>query len=136
MKVFAKRNNSTDFGGKLSFILSFLFPERLHCCYIHFHCSYLYNCYNYFRTLCIPHRDWTKFSYFADTTERGHRGVKAGPKRGWRQSDFTDNSILSWFFQVLVWKLMTKCNEVRRTKRYRKLNYHVQGTYCLGIKWV
>jgi hypothetical protein len=23
-----------NFGGKLSFILSFLFPERLHCCYI------------------------------------------------------------------------------------------------------
>ncbi len=33
----------TDFGGKLSFILSFLFPERLHCCYIYFHCSYLHN---------------------------------------------------------------------------------------------
>jgi hypothetical protein len=28
-----------NFGGKLSFILSFLFPERLHCCYIYFHCS-------------------------------------------------------------------------------------------------
>jgi hypothetical protein len=26
---------STNFGGKLSFILSFLFPERLHCCYIY-----------------------------------------------------------------------------------------------------
>jgi hypothetical protein len=25
-----------DFGGKLSFILSFLFLERLHCCYIYF----------------------------------------------------------------------------------------------------
>jgi len=23
---------STNFGGKLSFMLSFLFPERLHCC--------------------------------------------------------------------------------------------------------
>jgi hypothetical protein len=28
-----------NFGGKLSFILSFLFPERLHCCYTYFHCS-------------------------------------------------------------------------------------------------
>ncbi len=28
------------FGGKLSFILSFLFPERLHCCYIYFHYSF------------------------------------------------------------------------------------------------
>jgi hypothetical protein len=25
-----------NFGGKLSFIVSFLFPERLHCCYIYF----------------------------------------------------------------------------------------------------
>jgi len=31
---------STDFGGKLSFIPPFLFPERLHCCYT-YHCSYL-----------------------------------------------------------------------------------------------
>jgi hypothetical protein len=43
----------TSFGGKLSFIPSFLVPERLHCCYIYFHCSYLYNCNNYSRTLCI-----------------------------------------------------------------------------------
>jgi hypothetical protein len=36
---------SIKFGNKLSFILSFLFPERLHCCYMYFHCSYLYNYY-------------------------------------------------------------------------------------------
>jgi hypothetical protein len=42
----------TNFGRKLSFILSFLFPDRLHCCYIYFHCSYLYNYYNYSQTLC------------------------------------------------------------------------------------
>jgi hypothetical protein len=41
------------FGGKLSFIPSLLFPERLHCCNIYFHCSYMYNYYNYFRILCI-----------------------------------------------------------------------------------
>ncbi len=34
---------STNFGSKLSFIPSFLFPERLHCRYIYFHCFYLYN---------------------------------------------------------------------------------------------
>jgi hypothetical protein len=28
-----------NFGGKLSFILSFLFPKRLHRCYIYFHWS-------------------------------------------------------------------------------------------------
>jgi hypothetical protein len=31
--------NTINFGGKLSFILSFLFPDRLHCCYIYFHRS-------------------------------------------------------------------------------------------------
>jgi len=60
-----------NFVGKLSFILSFLFPERFHCCYIHFHCSYLYNYYNYSQTLCI--KCWVR------TTERGDRGWK----RGW-----------------------------------------------------
>jgi hypothetical protein len=37
----------------LSFTLSFFFPERLHCFYIGFHCSYLYRYYNSSRTLCI-----------------------------------------------------------------------------------
>jgi hypothetical protein len=31
-----------NFGGKLSFIPSFLLPERLRCCYIYLHCSSLY----------------------------------------------------------------------------------------------
>ncbi len=34
---------ATNFGGKLSSILSFLFSERLHCCY-------MYNYYKYSRT--------------------------------------------------------------------------------------
>ncbi len=37
----------------LSFTVAFFFPERLHCCYIDFHCSYLYSYYNSSRTLCI-----------------------------------------------------------------------------------
>jgi hypothetical protein len=37
---------STNFGGKLSFILSFLFHERLHTAATYFHFSYLYNFYN------------------------------------------------------------------------------------------
>ncbi len=44
---------STNFGGKLNFIPSFLFPERLHCCYSYFHCSYPYNYYNYSQNVCI-----------------------------------------------------------------------------------
>ncbi len=43
---------STKSGGKLSFILSFLFPEGLHGCYMYFHCSYLHNYYSYSPTLC------------------------------------------------------------------------------------
>jgi hypothetical protein len=39
--------------GFLSFTLSFFSPERLHCCYIYFHCSYLNRYYNSSRTLCI-----------------------------------------------------------------------------------
>ncbi len=31
-----------NFGGKLSFIMSFHFPERLHRCCIYFHCSSVY----------------------------------------------------------------------------------------------
>ncbi len=31
-----------NFDVLLSFILSFIFLERLHCCYIDFHYSYLY----------------------------------------------------------------------------------------------
>ncbi len=53
---FTKRNNLGPrlvFRAVLSFILSLLFPERLHSCYIYFHCSYLYNYYNYIQTLCI-----------------------------------------------------------------------------------
>jgi hypothetical protein len=36
----------SNFGGKLIFILSFLFLERLHCCY-------MYNYYNYYPTFCM-----------------------------------------------------------------------------------
>jgi hypothetical protein len=64
---------SPNFGSKLSFILSFLFSQRLHCSYIYFHCSYLYNYYNYSQT-SYPYL--IKFPYFVDTSERGDRGVK------------------------------------------------------------
>ncbi len=53
-------------GGKLSFILSFLFSERLHCCYI----------------CCISYWDLIKCPYFADTTERRDRGWKESQRKG------------------------------------------------------
>jgi hypothetical protein len=72
---------STNFGDKLSFIPSFLFPERLHCCYIF---SLLLPVQlNYSRTLCI--KCWVS-AFHTDNTERGDRG--------WREGDFTDNFIV------------------------------------------
>ncbi len=60
-----------------------MFPFPVHSCYIYFHCSSLYNYYNYSQTMCIKcwsfsisHPDLIKFPYFADTTERGDRGRK------------------------------------------------------------
>ncbi len=57
-----------------------------------FHYSYLYNYYNYSRTLCmlsfrISYWDLIKFLNFADTTERGDRGWKQAQ----RHYDITDN---------------------------------------------
>jgi hypothetical protein len=74
------------------------FPKRLHCfstlyvwnkreyplrCYSYFCCSHLYDYYNYSGTLCIKYwfftisyPDLIKFHYFADLSQRGHRGWK------------------------------------------------------------
>ncbi len=70
------------------FTVSFFFPERVHWCYIDFHCSYLYIYYNLSRALCIKCWDSAfrtqfqhfilRFPYFADTTKRGVRGWKTG----------------------------------------------------------
>jgi hypothetical protein len=65
-----KTQKTINFGGKLSFILSF------HCCYIYLHCTYLYNYYNYSLKFS------KKFLFFEDTTERWDRGVKRDPKIG------------------------------------------------------
>jgi len=97
----------TTFCAKLSFhpVLtpSFVFHGRLHCCYIYFHCSYLYNYYNYLEPCAlngesqnfIPRFNNKKLPYFADLRQRGDRGVKRGPKTGWRQDDFKENSSVS-----------------------------------------
>jgi hypothetical protein len=45
-----------------------------------------------FPSILVVNWDLIKFPYFADTTERGDRGVKAGPKTWWKQGDFIDNS--------------------------------------------
>jgi hypothetical protein len=74
------------------------FLEPLRCCYIYFHCSYLYNYDSYSRTLCIKclsfsisYWDLIKIPYFADTLKRGDRAWKQAQ----RQGDFTDNSIVT-----------------------------------------
>jgi hypothetical protein len=79
----------------VSHCLSF-FPERLHCCDIDFHCSYLYTYCNSSRTLCIKCWDSasrTEFQHpilrfnkisllFADTTKRRVRGWKEAQRQG------------------------------------------------------
>jgi hypothetical protein len=85
---------STNFGGKLSFTLSFLFPERPHHCFIYFHCSYFFNYYNYSWTLCIKcwvssYWDLIKFHYFADPTGRGDRPWKQAQTQG-------EDRVTSW----------------------------------------
>jgi hypothetical protein len=101
----AKKYISIQLGVKLrkpsilmvpEFHLSFFFPERLHCCYIDFHCSYLYSYYNSSRTLCIKCWDSafrTEFQHFIlrfskifllihmDTTKRGVRGWKEAQRQ-------------------------------------------------------
>jgi hypothetical protein len=65
---------------------SFLFPERLRCYYIYFHCSYMYNYYNYLEPCALnaetPYPNLIKFPYFADLTQRGDRGWKEAPRQG------------------------------------------------------
>jgi len=64
LKNLQKSTFSNQLGLKLTKIIKFwwvnwvssylsFFHERLHWCYIYFHCSYLYNYYNYSQTLCI-----------------------------------------------------------------------------------
>jgi hypothetical protein len=50
---------TTKIDGFLSFILSFLFPERLLCCYIYFHYSYLYKYYNLVSNLVHYMLSWS-----------------------------------------------------------------------------
>jgi hypothetical protein len=51
----------------IKMVHKFFFPESLHCCYIDFHCSYLYSYYNSSRILCIKCWDSafrTEFQHF------------------------------------------------------------------------
>ncbi len=67
----------------------FLFPERLHCCHIYFHCSYPYNYYNYPEPCALNaefqhyiHR-FNKISLLWGPHSKRGQGVKGGPKTGW-----------------------------------------------------
>ncbi len=78
----------TSFGGKLSFIPSFRFPERLHCCYIYFHYAPTYTTTIITLEPCALNAEFQHFilkifHYFADITEREALG-------GERESDFRD----------------------------------------------
>jgi len=65
---------------------SFLFPERLHCCCIYFHCSYLYNYYNYLEP-CALNADFQHFKdiklpYSVNLAQREDRGWKEAQRYG------------------------------------------------------
>jgi hypothetical protein len=85
---------------------SFLFPERLHCCY----CTYIFTApactttiINYLEP-CALNAEFhhfipkflIKFPYFADLTQTGGEGVKRRPKTGWRHDDWKENSTGSY----------------------------------------
>ncbi len=89
------QKNTLTFNWGWNPLLSFVFPKPLHCCYIDFHCSYLYSYYNSSRTFCIKcwdstfrtefsisYWDFIKFHYLADTTKRGARSWKEAQRRG------------------------------------------------------
>jgi hypothetical protein len=68
-------------------------------CYIYFHCSYVYNYYNTSNVVHwmqqifnISYPDDIKLPFSTDLTQRGDKGVKAGPKTGCRQDYFKENS--------------------------------------------
>jgi hypothetical protein len=76
-----------NFGGKLSFIVSFLFPERRHCCYIYFKPRALNAEFQHFIVSCsVSYWDSIKCLHFVDTSERGDRGWKEAQRQGY----FTD----------------------------------------------
>jgi hypothetical protein len=72
-KVRKRQHQYPEFGHTLGLMVSefhpvfLFFPERLHCCYIDFHCSYRYSYYNSSRTLCMKCWDSafrTEFEHF------------------------------------------------------------------------
>jgi hypothetical protein len=93
----------TNFAIKLSFILSFRFPEHLHHLNIYFHSSYLYNHYNYSRTLCIK--------------------CRAGPNKD-SEGDFTDNSnITKLLFSLKTNLVMNSFTKWRGQKMLHKTTF-------------
>jgi hypothetical protein len=74
---------------KLSFILCFLFPQRLHSCYIYFSLLLpiitLEHCALNAEFFIISYPDLIKFPYFVDTTEREDRGGESRGDRGWNR---------------------------------------------------
>ncbi len=102
---------STNFGGKLSFIHSFLFPERLHCCCcccIYFHCSYLYNYYNDTR-LCALNAEFLHSILILNKISllwgyHWKEGIG-----GEREGDFMVNFNIFYYLRTIVLKLDSKC---------------------------
>jgi len=88
---------------KLSFILSFLFHERLYCYYIYFTtltCTStiitLEPCALNAELIALSWWDLIKCPYFADTTERGDWGRHKAQRKGY----FPDNSYILKSFHI------------------------------------
>jgi hypothetical protein len=108
-------HKTIDFGGKLSFILSFLFLNAANaatCIFTAPNCitnvlslepRALNGEFEHFILSCssVPYWDLIKCLYFADTTERGDRGWKEAQRQGY----FMDNSsVLKVSFRFLGWQ--------------------------------
>jgi len=57
---------------------SFLFPERLHCCYIYFCCSYMYNYYNYLEPCALN----AEFQHFVPRFNKNFPTLRTSLKEG------------------------------------------------------
>jgi len=125
----------TNFGGKLSFIPSILFPEGLHCC----HTTYIFTDPTWSTTiitlepcafnLWAPSRTdvvnlYIRFSTLRDTIEIGDRRWKQAQREGEREGNFMVNSTVKNSTCFLCWNLATWLVD---TKKQSSVTHHRKG---------
>jgi len=119
---------STTFGGKPSFHPLFPFSWALPPLlgYIYFHCSYLYNYYNYSRTLCIKCRYWDliKFLYFV-----GYHSMNEGIA-GWKQAQRQGEGRVTLGITLLI------CLQVKWPLKYFFESFYERHFAFTQTNWV